>query len=142
MNARFFIQDSKLWDRLDLSEPVMCWNEAEEKSHIPLWENARGDCLVFGLGLGLILPRLKRTCTNITVVEKYQEIIDLGCEAREGVTIMQGDFFDFVPDRPYDTIWVDIWQAPSDNPRSIPERVEHYRRYLTPGGWIGYWRRS
>lgn len=91
----------------------------ERNTNEKFLRNANGDVLIFGLGLGLIVfPLLKDdTIKSITIVELYQDLIDLinpiikEHDKNEKVKIIQGDCFNFSfpKDKKFDTIYFDIW---------------------------------
>lgn len=99
--------------------------------------SANGDVLIFGLGLGLIVfPLLEdESVKSITIVELYQDLIDIvqpKIEARDKhgkVKIIQGDCFthEFPKGQKFDTIYFDIWiDICSDN---YEEQKKLHRRY-------------
>jgi hypothetical protein len=113
---------------------------------------AHGDVLIGGLGLGMILhPILKiEAVRSVTVIEKYQDVIDLvlpTIPASEKLTVVLGDVCTWKPrrGRRYDVIWFDIW--PDIEPTRLPEMSSlhrRFRRYLNranPDCWMESWHR-
>jgi len=51
----------------------------EYLEHQPLWDNASGDILIAGLGIGMVNYKLieNPNVTSVTIVENSQEVIDL-----------------------------------------------------------------
>lgn len=82
---------------------------------------ARGHVAVFGLGMGwsAVASALRPEVTAVTVVERDPEVIalhrelDLAAqlppEARAKLRIVEGDAYDWRPDRPVDLLMPDIW---------------------------------
>lgn len=77
---------------------------------------ARGNVLINGLGLGVVVKALlqKETIKSITVIEKSEDVIKLVAptfSSEPRVTIIQGDAFTWKPPRAmyYDSVWHDIW---------------------------------
>jgi spermidine synthase len=82
---------------------------------------ARGNVLIFGLGLGwaaaaaAMLPGVDR----VTVVERDPDVLALHADcdifgqlpeaARSRLALVEGDAFDWRPDRPVDLLLADIW---------------------------------
>lgn len=80
-----------------------------------VWK-AKGDILVNGLGIGVLLKALlnKPEVTEITVIEKSEDVIKLVAPTYltdSRVTIINADAFEYKPpkDKKYDAVWHDIW---------------------------------
>lgn len=96
---------------------------------------ARGDVMVAGLGIGLILHNIRDKVksgliTSITVYEKYQDVIDLISPIFKDLPIKYvcKDILEYKPakDEKYDTIYFDIWaEISTDNLKEI--RMLHNR---------------
>jgi len=96
---------------------------------------ARGHVLVYGLGMGwsALASALREEVTAVTVVERDPDVLamhrDLGVfaqlpeMARAKIRIVEGDAFDYVPDRPVDVLMPDIWL-----PLTSDGRVDEVRR--------------
>lgn len=89
-------------------------------------DNANGDVLIFGLGMGMIVyPLLLDTdVTSITIIEIDQDIIDyVGGIVKENdpsnkVTIIQGDamtYHEQMVGQVFDFIYFDYWDLLNDN---------------------------
>jgi len=130
----------------------------EAQSNRDIIEGAKGHVLIAGLGLGMILIPilLKQKVKSVTVVEKSQGVINLVRPAlqkwreHQGVigakpaplTIVHADVETWVPALPlkWDVIYLDIW--PTIDTRNLPQIAKlkrGYRKYLSPGGWLGVW---
>lgn len=75
---------------------------------------ATGDVLVAGLGLGCINQVLidNPNVSSITIVEKYQEVIDLvwsHCPKNEKMTLIKDDIYTWTPNKQFDVAWFDSW---------------------------------
>jgi len=77
--------------------------------------NAKGRVLIAGLGVGLILQAIldKPEVSEVVVVEKYQDVIDLVGERFQHpkLTIICADIFEYELPKTekFDTIYFDIW---------------------------------
>jgi spermidine synthase len=110
---------------------------------------ARGDVLIAGLGLGMIIHPIaaKETVTSVTVLEKYQDVIDLVAPSISSpkVKIVCADVFDWRAPRgsKWNVIYFDIW--PDISTDNLPEMAKLHRRYrsrLRAGGWMDSWMRE
>lgn len=106
-------------------------DEIRDFSHFV--HRATGKILVNGLGLGVLLRALldKPEITEITVIEKSQDVIKLVSETYKDkrLTIINADAFEYQPpkEKRYDCVWHDIWDnITSDN---IPEMKILHRKY-------------
>lgn len=151
--TRFYLQDGALWDRTFKGWPVIEPNSFERQKHQPFIDAARGDCLMFGLGIGLCIPAIlaKPEVTSLVVVEKHPEVLqlvgaDLPLDHR--LTVHFDDVFTTERFRgPWDAIFIDVWTTPEDaleygRMNVVPDeqrQKELWARYLKPGGWIGVW---
>jgi len=110
----------------------------------------RGDVLIFGLGLGCILPDLlaKEEVNSVLVVEKNRNVIDLVSPSFSDpkLTIVEGDAFVWKPEkgRKFSTIFFDIWGDYHTD--LLPEMGRLLRRcvpWKKKGDcWAGCWRRE
>jgi len=114
----------------------------EYLEHQALWDNAIGDVLIGGLGLGFVNKFLiaNPKVSSITIVEKYQEVIDLvwdHCPKDETITLVHADITTWNPTQTYDIGWFDTWLVP-DGDHSTYNQVL-YERYKDICTWIGFW---
>jgi len=98
------------------SQVVMSDFHYERATCVEVVERAHGDVLVAGLGLGMILRPIlgKESVRSVTVIEKYQDVVDLvlpTLPASEKLTVLLDDIYTWKPPqgRHYDVIWFDIW---------------------------------
>lgn len=112
----------------------------------PVLENAFGDVLIAGLGIGMILPSLCRNprVKSITVVELSKHVIALvePYYRHPKLRVVRGDIRKsaFLRSSVFDTIWLDIW--PDVSLKNLPEMQKLKRQLmpiLRPGGWFGMW---
>lgn len=104
---------------------------------------ARGNILINGLGLGVILVTLlkKEDITSITIIEKSSDVIKLISPHFKDnrLTIINDDAFDWNPPRgtKYDYVWHDIWNnICSDN---LKEMTKLHRKYSHKTKWQDSW---
>ena len=97
-------------------EVVMSDTPMEKRTNKVFCQKAHGDVLIGGLGIGMILLAIqnKADVKSITVLEKYQEVIDLVATQlplNEKVHIIQADVFEWRPAKGqrFDCIYMDIW---------------------------------
>ena len=94
---------------------VMSDTDMEKRSNTHVIQNAHGNVLIAGLGLGMIiLPLLEKPeVKSITVIEKNLDVIKLvhpylKCDK---LTVINADIFEWKPDKStkFDCIYFDIW---------------------------------
>lgn len=93
------------------------------------YENAHGNVLIAGLGMGMILDALlsKQDVTRIKIIEVDKDVIDyVGgfYKDEQRVEIIHADIRSYQPslDEFYDYIWLDIWDNIDE--RNIDEMIE------------------
>lgn len=116
----------------DAHDTKSIWMSDTPKEHYMMWElvvRAKGDVLVGGLGLGLLvhLLHLRRDIGRITVAEKSPEVVQLVKKYMpEGVEVICEDFIYQVQKLAekgvhYDTIISDMWKAGGDEEKELIE---------------------
>ena len=125
--------------------PIMQDSEAEYNDHQWLWDNAEGDIFIGGLGIGLVNHVLidNPNITSITIVEKYQDVIDLvweHCAKDERFNLIHADIetWEIPTDSQWDIGFFDTWL--SDNDWSLKEyknnMIDKYSPHITQlSGW-------
>lgn len=113
-------------------------------------DSAKGDVLIFGLGLGLIVfpLLLDEGVRSLTIVEKDRNLIEVVGEIlkskdlRNIVKIIEGDAYNYFESMltTYDIIYFDIW--PKIDTLSFQEMDllhSYYRQFLNENGQILSW---
>lgn len=122
---------------------VMSDTPAELRDHWePVWK-ASGNCLINGLGLGIILAAClaKDDVESVTVIEKSSDVIALTAPHFDDhrVKIIQADAYTWQPPKSqrYNIVWHDIWDyICGDN---LPEMTKLHRKYGRRADWQGSW---
>jgi len=122
---------------------VMSNTPDEIRDSISFIRAAKGDVLINGLGLGVILKALldKPEIDSVTVIEKSEDVINLVAPTYQNdkrVTIIHDDAFTYKPEKgkKYNAVWHDIWDdITSDN---LPEMIKLHRKY----GKIAFYQES
>ncbi len=105
-----------------------------------LYDRPYSSILCGGLGLG-IAPYLSQPfCDTIDVIEQDQDLINLisglGYLSPK-VNIIQGDMFEYEPQRKYDFILIDIWQRNSGTFDIEVETLKNkYEPHMNNGGMM------
>lgn len=131
-------------DKHQTGVTVMSDTPAEQYDHARAVYSARGNCLINGLGIGMVLKNilLKPEVTHVTVIELSQDLIDLvgpHYTSDPRVEIVRCSAFDYQPPKgtKYDWVWHDIWDTIcSDN---LPEMEKLHRKYGHRTKWQGSW---
>lgn len=120
--------------------------EFECRSNFGFVLNARGDVLIAGLGLGLILQPLidSPKVDSITVIERSPDVITLISPhyPSSKLAIVEADVHLWTPPKKaFDVIYFDIWpDVPnSDNREEITTLKKRYRAGLKKGGRSFAW---
>lgn len=129
-----------------LSEQGNVWmtdSPLEVESYRGPVERAKGDCLVSGLGIGLLPTLIKNKVESIDIVELNKDVIDLVYpQIRSARTrIVNDDIFHYLDttDRKYDFIHIDIWGDITAPVIEIEKAREKALRCLKPGGVTWCW---
>lgn len=122
---------------------IMSDTPAEMSDCVAPLINAKGSCLINGLGLGMILKNvlLKTEVTDVTIVEISQDLIDLISPHYKDVriTYICEDAFKYnIPKgKKYQMVWHDIWDNICvDN---LPEMTKLHKKYCKKTEWQGSW---
>ncbi len=128
----------------------------EHNTNYEVLKQSRGDVLIAGLGLGMLLvPMMKRDgVRSVTVVEKYPDVIELveaplrahlSRSGNAALSIMQGDIYEWrpAPKTKFDVIYFDIWADQStDDLVSMTTLHKAFRKFRATGGWMESWNRD
>lgn len=123
---------------------VMSNTSMEKRTSADFVINAEGDVFICGLGIGLVIMPLleKKSVKTITVVEKYQDVIDIvlpqiqDYDKENKLNVICDDCFEYIPEKKYDTIFIDIWAYINSDvykEEMLPLKRK-YRKYLTENG--------
>lgn len=125
---------------------VMSDTPAEMWDHMAAVANAHDDCLVNGLGLGMVINAmlLKEAVKSVTVIERSPDVIKLVAphyqqKFGDRFKIAEGDALTFKPSRGvrYGTVWHDIWNdICGDN---LEQMAVLHRKYGKRADWQGSW---
>ena len=139
----------RLYDkRSGASKVVMSDTFMERKTNLEFYQHAKGDVLIGGLGLGMVLLAIqdKPEVNLATVVEIEQEIIDLvlpQLPLNSKVNVVQDDIFRFATNHQFDTIYFDIWnEVNAVNWKQMKKLHRRFRKNLRPDGWMSSWRKE
>ena len=133
---------------MENSETWMSNTDMERRINTEFKMEARGNVLIFGLGIGAILEWLGDEINklNITIVEKNQDVINLVAPyLPDNIKVVCGDAFEFVPDedQKFDTIYFDIWiNICEDNFEQMKELESRAKSWANPGAWISSWSKN
>ena len=130
---------------------VMSDTPAEIESNLDFIEQAEGDVLINGLGLGWCIEALfqKDEVRTITVIEKSEDVIKLvgqhylnKCPGDKELIIICDDAFTYKPkkNKRFDAVWHDIWDNYS--PDNLPEMKRLHYKYGRKTDWQGSWGRK
>jgi hypothetical protein len=93
---------------------VMADTYHEYREHGHLWENASGDVLIGGLGLGLVnnfLIKCERV-NSVTIIENSQEVIDIVwpyCEKNDKFSLIKANIEEYNPGMCWNYAWFDTY---------------------------------
>lgn len=127
--------------RLMMSDTPM-----ERISNKKFIDYADGRVLIAGLGIGLIIHNIlqKQSITEIVIIEKYQDVIDLVSPhfTDTRIKIICADIFEWKPPKgeKFDTIYFDIWpEITIDNLNEIKTLHNRFKFYKTKGAYMDSW---
>jgi hypothetical protein len=126
---------------------VMSNTPMEVRTNREFIRRAKGNVLINGLGLGMVLTAILRKpeVESVTVIEASSEVIELVAPTFRGdprVSIVHANAFDYQPAKGkcFDAVWHDIWDYICAN--NLPEMHKLHRRYARRADWQSSWRRS
>ncbi len=129
---------------------VMSDAEYEKITNRTIVRVARGNVLIAGLGLGMILmPLLKnKDVKKITVIEKEQELIDLISpkikkhDKKNKLQVIQGDIneIELPKEQKFDVIYFDIWDnVCGDNYQQMKDLKKKFSKNRAKGSTVLCW---
>ena len=128
---------------------MMSDTRMEHVTNYRVVQEARGNVLIAGLGLGIILHPIlaKNEVLSVTVIEKYADVIALVSPTvkNDKLTIIQGDIYEWKPVKgtKYDTLYFDIWaDSTTDKLEEMRKLHLRFKPYKVKEGWMNSWRRD
>jgi len=128
---------------------VMSDTPDEKMDHYAAVKNANGNCLIAGLGIGMVLNAIakKENVNQIDVVEISQDVIDLVAPHYKSIygdkiNFICSSIFDYVPEKGkyYQMAWFDIWDyLCTDN---LEEMSILHKKFSKKAKWKGSWGRE
>lgn len=113
-------------------------------------QNAHGEVMIAGLGIGVILENLIPLCesgkvTKVVVYEKYQDVIDLVAHRYSDklpLEVRCEDIMTYKPSKEekYDTLYFDIWpDIDEDNLKDVRILHNRWKNHKKEGAWMDSW---
>lgn len=130
---------------------MMTDTDMERRSNAEALFRAKGDVLIAGLGIGMILlPILEKpTVTSVTVLEKSPDVVALvephirkASTQAHKLSVLLEDVWTWKPPkgRVWDVIYFDIWPfICTDNLQEIGVLHRRFARRKVKGGWMSSW---
>lgn len=128
---------------------MMSDTDMEKRTNYEFISNAKGDVMIAGLGIGLILHNLEKKVKtgevkSITIYEKYQDVIDLITPYYKHlpINVKCEDILNYLPPKEeiYDTIYFDIWPTiDTDNLKDIRILHNRWKFHKRQDGWMDSW---
>lgn len=129
---------------------MMSDTRMERNSNYEVVRRSKGEVLIAGLGLGLVLhPILRKPeVTRVDVLEKYRDVIDLvepkvrQWEGGYKLNVIEADVLEWQPPKgqKWDTIYFDIWpNITTDNLAEMKVLHRRFGRRKPLDGWMGSW---
>ena len=149
--GRLFMMYDGKYTRLHIQGEGLVMSDTfmERKSNSEFIKRVNGKVLIAGLGLGLVLHNIlqKEEVTEILVIEKCQDVIDLVGPKFENpkLKIICEDIIKWRPKKneKFDTIYFDIWAGIStDNLKEIQVLHNAFKRYVNrdnPSNFMNSW---
>lgn len=142
--------------RLTVGRTLMMTDTSMEKrSNYGVVSNSRGNVLIAGLGIGMVLlPILEKPeVKTVTVIEKFEDVVKLvephirkaAGKNAEKLRVIVADIFEWVPPKgeKWDTIYFDIWpDMCTDNLDEMEKLHRKFARRKTPGAWMDSWQKA
>lgn len=143
------IYDGKYIRLVVNGELMMSDTDMEKNSNNNFVYAANGSVLIAGLGIGLILKAIleKPEVTNVTVIEKYQDVIDLvePYYKNPKLKIICADILEWIPEKgeKWDTIYFDIWpticEDNLDEIKLLHNRFKNKLNRTNKDCWMNSW---
>lgn len=132
-----------LWDDEDREEKgetlIMSDTEYEWRTNEILFNSIENgdDILSLGYGIGLIVPEVKKRGGNLTVIEKYQEVINLEKNLDQDIEVIIGDaneinYSELFKGKKFDIVFSDLTE--------INKKYNELQTILKKDGKLIYWK--
>jgi hypothetical protein len=119
---------------------VMTDAEFEKRTNITPILQSKGNSLVAGLGIGLILAGISARSKTVTVVEKEADVIALVARKFPEVNVIHADIYEWKPPGTFDFIYFDIWaDICGDDLRDARRLHRRFKPFLNDGGYMESW---
>ena len=125
-------------------ECMMSNTPMEKRTSMDFMTNAFGDVLICGLGSGMVILALLESdkIKSITVIEKYQDVIDCVLpqiekyDIKKKMKVIHQDCFEFTTKDKFDTIFIDIWAYINSDiyEKEMKPLKRKYRKFLSEYG--------
>jgi spermidine synthase len=133
--------------RLHINGELMMSDTGMERiSNRAFMHKAKGRVLIAGLGIGLIISNIIENpeVTEIVVIEKYQDVIDLVLPKFNNpkLKVICADIDEWKPEKgeKFDTIYFDIWaDITTDNLEHIKKLHNRFKLFKANDGWMNSW---
>ena len=132
------------YTRLLYGKELVMYDEwLELSSFVDFCNEAHGDVLVTGLGLGVVIDilMLNPDVKSVTAIEISDEVIELtGGHYKDKypgkITLINADAWKWEPEREYDCAWHDVWNFAPDR-EGMKTIAEKYSQWVTgkQTGW-------
>jgi hypothetical protein len=133
------------------NETMMSDTPDEKTDHRYFVQKAKGNVLIAGLGLGMVLQAvaLKPEVDYVTVIEISQDLIDLVGPYylnnelyRYKINIICADIFEWKPSKNiyYDVAWYDIWKDICED--NLIDMIKLHRKFGKKVDWQDSWQKS
>ena len=136
--------DTVLYQSIDGQwKNIMDDSDAEAQHAYNFLSAATGDVLLAGLGLGMVLQPLleNNSVTSITIIEKFQEVIDLissHTPQSDKIRIIKDNIYTWTPDKDFDVAWFDSWIFPFDGPDPVGTYKDTMKTKYQSSVGVGY----
>ena len=136
-----------LFDK-EKKETVMSDSVMEKRTNLSFVNSAKGDVLIGGLGLGMIILAIQdnpevKSITVVEIDEQLRDLVMLGLKDKlnSKVEIIISDIKEYQTDKKFDTIYFDIWNKVTDsNFQDMYELKAKFLRNTSDENNISSWR--
>lgn len=124
---------------VDYRETIMYDHDDVLKLYEDSIPTFRGDALVVGLGFGLLGYNYRSQCNSFLYLDNDLEVIAMISPYVEGCNIEHADAYEYVTDKKFDCIFLDIFHRPVENHnKKLSTLIDKFSKFLKPGGELTY----